>query len=58
MEQFVARAIFIMNSTTFLFKTGSTPGMPRQMGQALALGAAPNRVEQPQNILESVRSWA
>src|SRR3989339_1244941 len=47
-----------MNSTTFLLRTGSTPGIPRQTGQVWVLGAPPNFVEQPQNIFASVRSWA
>ena len=43
--------------TAFLFKTGSTPGMPVQTGQVLALGGAPNFVEQLQNIFVSVFNW-
>ncbi len=39
-----------MYSTTLRLSTGSTPGMPRQMGQVWELGAAPNFVEQPQKI--------
>src|SRR5947199_3373514 len=31
--------------------------MPRQTGQTLVLAGAPKRVEQPQKIFESVRSW-
>ena len=58
MLQSVASAIRMVNSTTFWFSTGSTPGMPRQIWQVCSLGPAPNLVEQPQNILESVRSWA
>jgi hypothetical protein len=46
------------NSTTFLFNTGKTPGMPRQTGQVWLFGAAPNLVEQPQNIFVSVNIWA
>jgi hypothetical protein len=48
----------MVNSTTFRFRTGSTPGMPRQIWQVFLLGSAPNLVEHPQNIFESVRSWA
>ena len=29
-------------STTFLFNTGKTPGIPRQTGQVWVLGGAPN----------------
>jgi hypothetical protein len=45
------------NSTARRFKTGSVPGMPRQTGQTSLLEGAPKRVEQPQKIFESVRSW-
>src|SRR2546425_5364855 len=38
------------------FATGSAPGSPRQTGHTCVLGGAPNAVEQPQNILERVRS--
>ncbi len=38
------------------FTTGSEPGSPRQTGQVWVLGSAPNSVEQPQNILETVFS--
>src|SRR2546428_10730434 len=31
--------------------------MPRQTGQTLVSAGAPKRVEQPQKIFESVRSW-
>ncbi len=46
------------SSTTFLFKTGNTPGMPMQTGHTWVLGGAPNAVEQPQKILLLVNSWA
>ena len=45
------------NSTTFWFKTGNAPGIPRHTGQTLVFGGAPNLLEQPQKIFESVRSW-
>src|SRR6266496_2910364 len=35
---------------------GSAPGRPRHTGQTFVLGGAPNAVEQPQNILDTVRS--
>src|SRR5215210_3331219 len=38
--------------------TGSTPGMPKQIGQTWVFGGAPAySAEQPQNILLAVRSW-
>src|SRR6185369_11238423 len=55
-EQLVDRPALMANSTTFLFNTGSAPGMPRQTGQVWELGSEPNAVEQPQKILESVLS--
>src|SRR5271156_1314887 len=44
------------NSTARLFRTGSAPGRPRQTGQILVLGAAPNFAEQPQKALVRVSS--
>src|SRR5260370_24512964 len=44
-------------STTRLFKIGSVPGRPRQIGQVLLFGASPNRFEHAQKILDLVRSW-
>ncbi len=38
MRQFVASPIFIANSTSFLFRTGSTPGIPRHTGQTFEFG--------------------
>ena len=38
--------------------TGSAPGMPRQTGQTLVLGSAPNAALQPQKIFVAVSSWA
>jgi hypothetical protein len=46
------------NSTTFLFNTGRTPGIPRQIGHVLLFGGAPNFVEHPQKIFVIVFSWA
>jgi hypothetical protein len=39
------------------FMTGSAPGKPRQVGQVLEFGAAPNSTGQAQNIFERVLSW-
>src|SRR5258706_14275435 len=44
-------------STTRLFKIGSVPGRPRQIGQVLLFGASPKRLEHAQKIFELVRSW-
>ena len=40
------------------FRTGSTPGSPRQTGHTCVFAGAPNRVEQEQKILLSVLSCA
>src|SRR3954466_15994961 len=56
-SQFSAMAARVANSTAVRFNTGSAPGRPRQTGQTLLLGCAPNLVEQPQNALVSVNSW-
>ena len=37
--------------------TGSTPGRPRQTGQTLVLGGAPNSLAQPHHIFDFVLSW-
>ena len=58
MAQLVASPARMVNSTTFWLSTGKTPGMPRHTGHTWVLGGAPNLVEQPQKILDSVRSWA
>ena len=57
MRQFSASAAFTAIATASRFSTGSAPGRPRQTGQVLVFGGAPNLVEQPQKILERVRSW-
>jgi hypothetical protein len=44
-----------VNSSAFRFKTGRTPGMPRQMGQVLLFGSAPNLFAQEQKAFDSVR---
>src|SRR5438270_6019987 len=56
MRQFSAIAASTAYSTAFLLSTGSAPGKPRQTGQTLVLGGAPNWVEQPQKILLWVSS--
>src|SRR5436309_15634219 len=55
--QFKAIAASTANSTAFLLSTGSAPGSPRQTGQTLVFGGAPNWVEQEQKILLAVSSW-
>ena len=40
------------------FSTGSTPGIPRQMGQVCVFGAWPKRVEHPHQSLLCVSSSA
>src|SRR5438067_1371869 len=55
--QLSASAASTANSTARLFSTGKAPGSPRQTGQTLVFGAAPNLVEQPQNALVCVSSW-
>ena len=40
-----------------LFKTGRTPGIPRQIGQVFSFGGLPNSVEQEQNIFVLVLIW-
>src|SRR5580692_10519195 len=47
----------VANSTARRLRTGSAPGRPRQTGQTLVLGGAPNLLAQPQKALVSVRSW-
>jgi len=56
MVQFSASPAATANSTARLFMTGSTPGMPRHMGQTFVFGGAWNRVLQLQNILDAVFS--
>src|SRR5688572_27021377 len=45
------------SSTARSFRTGIAPGSPRQTGQMLVFGGAPNVVLQPQKILLAVSSW-
>ena len=56
----VARNLAVRRQTrrngTFLFATGSVPGMPVQTGQVCVLGAPPNLVVQPQKIFVLVAS--
>src|SRR5438105_2810676 len=46
------------SSTALRFSTGSAPGYPRQTGQTLVLGGAPNRVVQEQKIFVAVKRRA
>src|SRR5450432_2890202 len=55
-SQWIAVAASTANSTARLLRTGSEPGSPRQMGQILVFGAAPNFDEQPQKALVRVSS--
>src|SRR5436190_6155541 len=55
--EFKASEALTAMATASRFRTGSAPGKPRHTGQVLELGGAPNFVEQPQKILERVRSW-
>ena len=43
-------------SMAFSFGTGSVPGWPRQIGQTLVFGGAPNSFGEPQNIFVAVAS--
>jgi hypothetical protein len=52
-----AIAAWIANSTAVRFRTGSAPGIPRQMGHTLVFGGAPKLVGHPQKILVRVASW-
>jgi hypothetical protein len=45
------------DSRNRLFKTGRTPGIPKQIGQVFSLGGDPNFVEQEQNIFVLVLIW-
>src|SRR5260370_38023330 len=58
MAQLSASAVRSTCSTAARFGTGRLPGSPRQTGQQCVLGAAPNSVLQPQNILLAVSSSA
>jgi hypothetical protein len=54
----IAMPVAITNSTARRLMTGRTPGSARQTGQTYVFGAASAyAVEQPQNILDAVRSW-
>jgi hypothetical protein len=52
--QFRASPALTAYSNTFSLRTGNTPGIPKQTGQTLVFGGAPNWVEQLQNIFELV----
>ena len=55
-EQFSASPIRMVDSIAVSLATGSAPGRPRQTGQVWVFGSAPNSVEQPQNIFDTVPS--
>src|SRR5271167_2652321 len=55
-SQLMAVAASTANSTARLFSTGSAPGRPRQTGQMLVFGGAPNFAEQPQKAFVRVSS--
>jgi hypothetical protein len=56
-SQLRASPVMMVSSTARRLMTGSTPGMPRQIGQTWLFGAAPAYSdEQPQNILLTVKS--
>src|SRR5580700_5318666 len=57
MRQPSAIAASTAKSTALRFNTGNAPGSPRQTGQTFVFGGSPKRVEQEQNILDSVSSW-
>jgi len=48
------QTIRMANSTTFLLRTGKTPGIPWHTGQVWVFGGAPNSVEHPQKIFDAV----
>ncbi len=62
MWQSSASPVRITSSTARRLMTGSVPGMPRQTGQTRVFGSSGSPagadVGQPQNIFDSVRSWA
>ena len=54
----MARPVASTCRTAARLMTGRAPGRPRQTGQVRAFGAvSAASLEQPQNILEAVRSW-
>jgi hypothetical protein len=55
--QWVARQALIDDSRKRLFKTGRTPGIPKQIGQVFSFGRLPNSVEQEQKIFVLVLIW-
>ena len=56
MLQFAASPTATAYSSTFLFRTGSVPGIPVHTGQVWELGLPPKAVEHPQKILVLVAS--
>jgi hypothetical protein len=61
-SQFSASPVSITSSTARRLMTGNVPGMPMQIGQVRVFGSSAassaGAVGQPQNIFDSVRSWA
>src|SRR5688572_19197425 len=57
MAQFSRQPVSTVSRSASSLATGSTPGSPRQTGQTLVLGDAPNSLAQPHHILERVLSW-
>src|SRR5271154_5349340 len=55
-SQLMAVAASTANSTARLLSTGSAPGSPRQTGQMLVFGGAPNFAEQLQKAFVRVSS--
>src|SRR5579863_4360568 len=55
--QLSASEASIASSTAWRFRTGSAPGMPKQIGHTLLLGGAPKLVGHAQKILVLVASW-
>src|SRR3546814_9506629 len=45
-------------STTYLFSTGSIPGMAASTSETWLFGSAPNAVEAPENSFDSEITWA
>lgn len=57
-SQFIASAARSANSTTRRFRTGNTPGKPRQTGHTCTFTGTPTAVEHPQNTFVRVFSSA
>src|SRR6059036_2356828 len=57
MAQLSSKPVSAVSRSASSFATGSTPGKPRQTGQTLVLGGAPNWFAHPHHILDLVLSW-